>query len=154
MNGPSGMRDQSFVLLPDARRGRIVESLLSFLHRLPADVPFRVTIARERKERSDPQNAYLWGVCYAALARATGHKPEDWHEYFCGEFFGWREVEKPGGRVEHVPRRSTTRDEYGKRSVMPAGDFSDFIEMIQAKAAENGVFIPDAEAADAARWAA
>lgn len=147
---------RGFVLLPDRRRDRIIESLLVFLRRLAPDVAFRVTIEREAKERTNPQNRYLFGVCYKALADATGHSRDDWHEYFCGEFFGWLERKKPGGRVEHVPRRTTTKDEDGEVSVLEVPEFSDFIEAVRAKAAEYCVFIPDADPAalDAMRWAA
>lgn len=148
------MTGQSFVLLPGPRRERIIESLIAFLRSLAPDVVFRVTIGREAKERTDPQNRYLWGVCYATLAKATGHRPEDWHEYFCGEFFGWRERQLPGDRVERIPRRSTTRDEDGRRAVMSAADFAEFVEMILATAAQNGLFIPDPDSVpdDPARW--
>lgn len=46
----------------------------------------RMTVRLGRGRRSDRQNRYMWGVCYALLAEATGHSAEDLHEYFKAKF--------------------------------------------------------------------
>ena len=68
----------------------------------------------------------------------------------CGTHFGW--VDKPCPKtprnpdgVTSSPRRTTTRDENGKRDVLKAGPFSDFVAMVQRVGAQAGVFIPDPE---------
>src|SRR5690606_5728996 len=70
-----------------------------------------------RKERSNEQNNYLFGVLYPPIAEATGYPvggDNGLHAFMCGTFFGWvdKEVPKtprnPDGVVSE-PRRSTTR---------------------------------------------
>jgi hypothetical protein len=115
---------------------------------LPLDVqcsPYKAT-------RSNEQNNLLWGICYPPLVERTGYTPEEIHEYALGKHFGWvdRKVPKtprnPAG-VESVPRRTTTRDENGKRSVLNKADFAAFVETVERIAAEAGVFIPMERAA-------
>lgn len=134
------MREQSFIL----RRGlRDFTRLVAFLSALPKDKEFAVSIGPVKKERSDLQNRALWGCAYKALRDATGNDPEDLHTYFCGEFFGWTEYEVMG-RKRLRPRRTTTRDENGKRDVITTLQLSDFYAFIQQRAAETvNVYVPD-----------
>ena len=95
---------------------------------------WKVTVERYAKKRSDQQNRYLWGVAYKALQDATGQPAEDWHQYMLGEHFGWEEVEL-----------------FGKKKIRPRGgssklstiEFGNFVDFIQQRAAENGLYIPD-----------
>lgn len=147
-------RKQSFVLPVGRMRARIVASMCQFVERLSPDVEFRVTIGRNTKPRTNEANAYLWGVCYAALAEVTGHSANEWHEYFCGEVFGWKDVSLPGGRHESKPRRTTTTDEDGKADTLSTGDFWDFVERVRQHAADADIFIPDPDPLHGAgdRW--
>lgn len=114
--------------------------------------PQDVTTTPWKPTRSNEQNAYLHGVCYPPLVERTGYTPEEIHEYALGKHFGWvdkkcpRTPRNPQG-VESVPRRTTTRDEAGKRNVLTKAEFSAFVDTVQRIAAEAGVFIPDALAA-------
>lgn len=134
------MKDQSFIL----RRGkRSFASLIEFLSNLPQDKEFQVSISGVKKERSDLQNRALWGCAYKTLRDATGNDPDDLHTYFCGEYFGWTEYEVMGA-LRKRPRRTTTKDEDGKRDVISTIHLSDFYAFIQQRSAETvGVYVPD-----------
>lgn len=134
------MKEQTFIL----RRGvRNFTSLMAFLSRLDVTTDFQVTIGLVKKERSDLQNRALWGCAYKTLRDATGNDPEDLHTYFCGEYFGWVEYEVMGATRKR-PRRSTTKDENGKRDVISTTQLQDFYAFIQQRSAETvGVFVPD-----------
>lgn len=97
-------------------------------------LPLEVDAKPWKRTRSNEQNAYLWGVCYAALRDATGQDVNDWHEYMLGEWAGWEEHELFGRRRLRPVRRS---------SKLSTVEFSDYVAFIQQRAAENGVFIPD-----------
>ena len=105
---------------------------LAFVAEQP--LPLAVECRHWRKSRSNDQNAYLWGVCYAALRDATGQDVNDWHEYMLGEWAGWEEHELFGRKRLRPVRRS---------SKLSAAEFSDYVAFVQQRAAENGVFIPD-----------
>ena len=120
--------EQVFIL-PQGKTG-----LIAFLDRLPMAVKWKVTIGRYAKRRSDQQNRYLWGVAYKALQDATGQPAEDWHTYMLGEHFGWEEIELFGKKKIRPQRRS---------SKLTTMEFMDFVEFIQRRAAENGLYIPD-----------
>lgn len=126
------------------RRGpRDFSRLLDVLSTIPTTEEFQVTIAPVKKERSDAQNRALWGCAYKTLREATGNDPEDLHTYFCGEYFGWTEYEVMG-QIRKRPRRTTTKDENGKRDVISTMQLSDFYAFIQQRSAETvGVYIPD-----------
>lgn len=134
------MKDQTFIL----RRGaRNFTSLMAFLSTLDVTKEFQVSIGLVKKERSDPQNRALWGCAYKTLRDATGNDPDDLHTYFCGEYFGWVEYEVMGATRKR-PRRSTTKDENGKRDVISILALQDFYAFIQQRSAETvGVYVPD-----------
>lgn len=134
------MKEQTFIL----RRGkRNFTSLMAFLSTLDVTTDFQVTIGLVKKERSDLQNRALWGCAYKTLRDATGNDPEDMHTYFCGEYFGWVEYEVMGATRKR-PRRSTTKDENGKRDVISTIHLQDFYAFIQQRSAETvGVYVPD-----------
>lgn len=135
------------VLLPkDAPRDEAIARLIRYLHTLDAGKQWRVTVKRGGGVRSDAQNNALWGVAYPPIMEFCGLRGErdreDLHEYWCGEYFGWVEYELLGRRKQR-PRRTTTTDESGARSVMTKLDFMDFYAFIQQRAAEQGIFVPD-----------
>lgn len=112
--------------------------------------PMAVSVSAWKPSRSNEQNAYLFGVAYPLLADAKGYTVDEIHEWMCGTFFGW--VDKPCPKtprnpegIASCPRRTTTRDENGKRDVISKAQFSDFIAMVQRIGAHAGVFIPDPE---------
>ena len=130
---------QSFILpkVTDPRqREPMLARFSSFVARLGLDKEWQITVALYRKPRSDAQNRYLWGVCYATIREATGHEAEDWHEFFLGEWGGWETIDFMGKKRMKPLRRS---------SKMNKMEFADYTGFIQMKAAEQGIFIPDPE---------
>lgn len=96
-------------------------------------------VETKQRTRSDPQNRYLWGVCYPTILQAggetlSGWDAEDLHEYFLGEHFGWETLDGFGRKRLRPLRRS---------SKLTRIEFADYVGFIQRKAAELGIFIPD-----------
>lgn len=122
-------------LYRNAPRDRAIDSLAKFLRSLPQDRAWRVDVQEHRRTRSDPQNRYLWGVVYPAICQhLAGWEPEDVHEYFLGEHFGWQQIEGLGRRRIKPLRRS---------SKLSTVEFMDYIAFVQRRMAEHGVYIPD-----------
>lgn len=134
-------------LTDDAERARWIAFVQA--QALPLDVACKKWRKKWRKSRTDPQNNYLFGVCYVAIARTMGYTVDDLHTWVCGTFFGWvdRKVPKtprnPDG-VESVPFRTTTRDANGKRDVIDPQRFGELLETVVFRAAAQcGAFIPE-----------
>jgi hypothetical protein len=136
----------TFILWPGPIRISVKASMEKFIDSLSDAETWEVTVKKYKRDRSDAQNSALWGLAYKIMAEETGNDPDDLHVYFCGEFFGWREVDVLG-KKKVKPRRTTTRDENGKRDVIKTSEFSDFFNTIQRRAAEIGIYIPDPERA-------
>ena len=104
-------------------------------------LPLDVECKPHKPKRSDSQNAYLWGVCYATLLKCDamqGWDANDLHEYFLGEHFGWERLEG-FGRTRIKPVRRSAR--------LSKVEFGEFVDFIHRKASEHGVYIPQPEAA-------
>lgn len=87
-----------------------------------------------RPTRSNYQNKYLWGVCYALLSQSTGHTPEELHEFFKAEFLPQKNLELSDHG--HVITTSTTG--------LDTKEFNEFIEKIRMFAAQKlSIVIPD-----------
>lgn len=98
-------------------------------------LPFKASIEPITDDRTEPQNAYLFGACYPPMCEVTGYHKDDIHEWVCGQFFGWTDKKVPKtpnnpNGIESVPRRTTTRDENGKRDVMEKKEFSLMLESV------------------------
>lgn len=131
-----------FILRKGPGRVGVLSSLVHFLKNLGQDEEWEVIVKKFKRSRSDAQNNALWGVAYEALKRETGNDPDDLHVFFCGEFFGWK-TELVMGQPRKKPKRTTTKDEAGKRDVLPWDRFCEFYEFIQQRAAQVGVYVPD-----------
>lgn len=118
-----------------AQLGRMIEQFLP-------GKPLVVTVERLKRQRSDLQLRALWGCAYKALREQTGNDPEDLHAYFAGEYWGWEEFEIMG-QIRKRPRRTTTRDENGRRDVISTVVMADFYDFIQRRSAEMGYDVPD-----------
>lgn len=128
--------DQSIAILR-SNGPRNLSRVVAFLSVLPTDKDFDLTIKERKRRRSNEQNAYLWGVCYATILKhLPGWDADDLHEYFLGEHFGWETLEGMGRKRLKPIRRSSKLNKL---------EFADFIGFVQRKAAEFGVFIPDAQ---------
>lgn len=127
------------VVIPKVSQGRAnaVERFAKVLCALDPEKAFEVTTKEKKPKRSEQQNRYLWGVCYAELCKVLpGWSAEDVHEYMLGEWSGWETLEGFGRKRLRPLRRS---------SALNKQEFADFVAFIQQKAAEHGVFIPDPE---------
>ena len=136
---PRGCDEHGEVINPN--RDAIIKRLVGFLESLPINKPWKIEISRYVKTRSNEQNAYLFGVCYAILEEATGYTKEELHEVFCRKHFGSVEREALGVTVTR-PRRTTTTDERGKHKVMNTVEFWEFVELVVREASGLGVYIP------------
>jgi hypothetical protein len=129
---------------------RSLTNIISFLYALSREKAWRVEVREYRRNRSDEQNNSLWGLAYPPITKATGIDAEDLHHIMCELHFGAIEYEAFGKR-HSKPRRTTTRDERGRRNVLSTVEFMDFYSFVQRKAAEFGVYVPDpGEVTDAA----
>lgn len=116
-------------------RERVIERLSAVLRALPMDAAYVVEVKDYKPRRSDAQNRFLWGVCYAELVKhLPGWTAEDVHEYMLGEHYGWERVEGLG-RTRLKPIRRSSK--------LSKLEFMDFVLFVQQKAAEHGVYIPD-----------
>jgi hypothetical protein len=132
-------RFETTVILPRAlSRSRIIERIAAVLTALPLQTAWRIEVHEHKSTRTPAQNAYLWGVVYPTILEAgelKGWEPDDLHEYLLGEHFGWEIIEGLGKRRMRPIRRSSKLDKQ---------EFSDYIDFIQRKMAQFGIFIPDA----------
>jgi hypothetical protein len=125
---------QTFTL-PRTGREAVADRLRAFLLAALPGKELRVEVCEHRKRRSDDQNRALWGLAYKILHDATGNDPEDLHEFFLGEHFGW-EVIDVMGQKRRVPIRRSSK--------LSRVEFAEFFDFIQRRSAETvGVFIPD-----------
>lgn len=142
------MTAQSFVI-PSANREPIADRMREFVITAFPGKQLTVTVERKVNKRSDPQNNYLFGVCYPAISSAMGYDTAELHEWVCGTFFGWvdrkcpKTPRNPEG-VESVPFRTTTRNQFGKRDVMTSEAFGRLLDTVVFRAAAQcGAFIPE-----------
>jgi len=126
----------------DDERPRILANCAAFLGALAGDRSWVVEIKRYTKQRSNDQNAALWGLAYPIMEKATGQDVNAWHEYMLGEHFGWIESNMFGKRKLR-PARTTTTGFRGEDAVLSTVEFAEFFDFIQRRCAENGIHIPD-----------
>lgn len=117
---------------------------------LAQPLPLEVEAKPWKRTRTNEQNALLFGVVYPPIAEAMGYEVDGdngIHAFMCGTHFGWvdRKVPKtpanPNG-IASFPRRTTTRDENGKRNVLKTDEFSKFLATVDRIAAKAGIFVP------------
>jgi hypothetical protein len=125
----------------DANRPRVLYNAVDFITALDQAKSWRVEVKQYRRPRTCAANAYHFGVVLPTIVRELGHTQDDWHEMFCGEFFGWRHVEI-GARQISRPIRTTTTDETGRRDVLDTSRFWTFVEFAIRQAGAAGVYIP------------
>jgi hypothetical protein len=92
----------------------------------------QITVGREVRRRTLPQNAYLWGVVYKLISETTGHTPDELHAAFKYMYSPKAVV---GSLV--VPKSTRTHDTL---------EMTEYIERIRQWAVETlGMNIPDPE---------
>jgi hypothetical protein len=132
--------NQQFTLPRLMRRERMIERVSATLKGLSQDRAWRVSVAEHKPTRSDQQNRYLWGCVYPSILKAGGETLAGWttdelHEYLLGEHFGWEIISGFGVRRRRPIRRSSRLNKQ---------EFSDYIEFIQRRMAEHGIYVPSA----------
>ena len=135
---------QTIILRRDKPADR--EKAARFLAKLPPDKPWRLEVSEYKPRRSDQQNRALFGLAYKTLGAFMGLRGAEeisqLHESMCRMYFD--EVErKILDKVVTRPKRTTTTNEDGERSVMSKTEFADFFAFVQQKAAGIGCFIDD-----------
>jgi hypothetical protein len=125
--------------IPKGRETAVLGRVLGAISTLSPETAWDIEIRERKSRRTDQQNRYLWGVCYAHILKVGGETlagwtAEDLHEYFLGEHFGWEHL-RGFGRVRLRPVRRSSR--------LSKMEFADYIGFIQRKAAELGIVIPD-----------
>jgi hypothetical protein len=110
-----------------------------FLDSLPADKAWAVEVREHKPRRTDQQNRFLWGVCYATILREGGEALGGWtaddlHEHYLAKHFGTETLELAGSVYERPLRRSSRLNKQ---------DFADFVAFIQREAAGMGIYIKD-----------
>jgi len=122
---------------PNTRKAAMVESFTVLLRQVDETRAWVVTIEEFKRPRTDQQNRFLWGVVYPCVIEAgnlEGWTPNDLHEYFLGECFGWETLEGMGRKKVKPLKRS---------SRMNKQEFSDYLEFISMKCADMGIVIPE-----------
>jgi hypothetical protein len=118
------------------------ERWITFIRQYP--LPADMSCEPWREPRTQSANAFLWAAVYAPLVERCGFTPEDWHSYFCQLHFGTVPYVKPSGEIELRAKRTTTRDENGKRDVLNGAAFRDFVTFVESECAKRGVFVAEA----------
>jgi len=140
---------KEFIIPGGKGRTAAIQQIMDSLLKLDPATFWKVEVSERKRDRTDAQNAYLWAVPNKMIADFTGFEVTEVHEFLLGSHFGWkdRRVPKtprnPKG-LESVPRRTTTRDENGKRSKLSTKEFGEYVEFIQRFAAQKlNLVIPD-----------
>lgn len=91
-------------------------------------------------KRSNPQNARYWALLHMIAAQitpnGTHYSPQTWHYYVKSRFLGCDDVILPNSKVLVIPRSTTTLD---------VREFNEYMEQVEAWAAERGVYLADME---------
>lgn len=125
---------QTFILPVSVSRDGQITRIAAVLGSLAKDKAWQLELKEHKRKRSDNQNRYLWSAVYPAITRILeGFDSEDVHEWMLGEHFGWEVVELFGKKRQRPIRRS---------SKLSKLEFRDYIDFVQRKAAEFGIYIP------------
>lgn len=91
-------------------------------------------------KRTHPQNARLW-LLYHALADGlrpggASYSAETWHRYCASKFLGCDEIALPNRKTLLIPRSTSALD---------VAEFNEYMEKVEAFAAEHDVWLADRE---------
>lgn len=140
---------KEFIIPGGKGRTAAIQLVMDTLLKLDPKVFWKVEVSESKRTRSDIQNAYLWAVPNKMISEVTGYEATEVHEYLCGQHWGWKDKRVPKTPhnpkgIESVPRRTTTRNEEGKRDVLKTKAFSDYVDFVQRFAAQKlDLVIPD-----------
>ena len=117
------------ILIADERGREIAKAAID---RLPLDKPWQITIARHRKKRSLPQNAWLHAM-FSTIADETGNDIETVKAFYRDLFLG-RVLVRIGDDERMVGRSTTT---------LKTDEMAELCEKVHAHAlAELGIYCP------------
>lgn len=113
----------------DVRKPADLERAAQMIATLPPNKKWQIEVKEWRGKRTNAQNRLLW-VIYTAIAKATGHTPEEVHEAMKAKFLPPRVIELAGEPVT-IPPSTTATD---------VPEFSEYVERVVSFAAtELGV---------------
>jgi hypothetical protein len=95
-----------------------------------------------KHRRSNPANAKLWALLHEISDRVkpggNSYSAEQWHTYFKSRYLGCDEVVLPNLKTLTIPRSSSALD---------VAEFGEYLDKIEAWAAERDVWLADREEA-------
>lgn len=104
--------------------------------------PSRCPTCFRKHRRSNPQNARYWllltMISEKLPVQGVTYSAEQFHIYFKSRFLGCDDVTLPNGKVIPMPKSSADLD---------INQFAEFMDKVEAWAAEHGVFLEDMEGA-------
>lgn len=113
--------------------GDNMSKVLAFISALSPQCAWVIELKKFQRRRSTDQNAYLWGGVYKTICEhLPGWEPDDVHEYCLGECFGWETIEGFGRKRMRPLKRS---------SKLTVSEFAQYIDFIQRRMAEHGIYI-------------
>ena len=115
------------------------ERINVYLSRFKDGTIFDVEIVRRQKTKSDPQRKYYFGVVLPLFADHLGYDKDEHlllHRQLKIVYFRVEPDSK--GIYRHVPTV------FSDKSEIPVSEKSAFVAWVQRKAAQEGVYIPDA----------
>jgi len=118
-------------------KSAIVNSVAVLVRQLDESRAWVVTVEEFRRPRTNQQNAFLWGVVYPCVIEAgnlEGWTPNDLHEYFLGECFGWETLEGFGRKRMRPIKRS---------SKLTKQEFSEYLTFLEIRCDYMGIRIPE-----------
>jgi hypothetical protein len=130
------------IIIPPTEREHALDRLRLFLYQCLPGKPLLVTVKQYRRDRTQSQNAALWGVAYPPLIEFTGYTKDELHEVMCRSFFGTTEKQLAGQTISR-PCRTTTTDEAGHWDPIDTQEMRSFYEHVQRIGAEMGCYVPD-----------
>ena len=93
-----------------------------------------------KHRRSNPANARYWALLHECAAKLADGKysAEQFHTYYKSRFLGCDDVPMPNGKTLTIPRSTANLD---------VPEFSEYMDKVEADAAQRGVFLADLETA-------
>ena len=122
-------QSKTFLLINQA----VADNCERFLWECKLDGSWEVVFQPKKETRKLNQNAALWAVAYPPVMEEMGlrgeKEREEIHEYFCGEYWGWKTYSILG-KKKSKPVRTTTRNDQGKKDIISKSEMYDFYNFI------------------------
>jgi hypothetical protein len=115
------------------------ERINVYLFRFKDGTPFDVEITHRQRTKSDPMRKYYFGVVLPAFMAHLGYERDEqdlFHRQLKIVYFQIKPDSK--GIYRHVPTV------FSDKSDIPVDEKAKFLEWVIRKAAQEGVYIPDA----------